>query len=232
MQLEAERTQTMTMTQPSRTDTTICDSVRDELEWAPDVHGPITVEVTDGTVTLTGVVGDLAERRAALAAALRVRGVSTVCDALAVDHQGLPRTDTEVAARVHNVLMWTMDLPRDAVRFSVRGHVVFVTGTLDWDYQRQAVQHAIERIVDVVRVENQILLSERPAAADTRERILLALDRNALVDASALEVEVSGDEVTLTGAISTWDELREVDRVAWSSPHVSVVRNNIAVRAR
>lgn len=225
----------MTMTQPSQTDTTIREAVRDELEWAPDVHGSITVEVADGTVTLTGVVGDLAERRAALGAALRVRGVSMVCDALTVDHQGLPRTDTEVAARVHNVLMWTTNLPRDAVRFSVRDHVVLVTGTLDWDYERQAVQRAIEGIVAVARVENQITLSQRPAAAaaaDTRERILSALLRNALIDAAGLEVEVRGDEVTLIGVISSWDELREVDRVAWSSPHVAVVRNNITVRTR
>lgn len=221
----------MTMTQPSRTDTTIHESVQAELEWAPDVHGAITVEVTDGTVTLTGVVGDLVERRAALAAALRVRGVSMVRDALTVDHQGLARTDTEVAARVHNVLMWTMDLPRDAVRFRVKDHVVFVTGTLDWDYQRQAVQWAIECIVDVARVENLIILTERPAALDTRERILLALLRNALLDATGLNVEVSGDEVTLTGVISTRAELREVDRVVWSSPHVAVVRNDIVVRA-
>jgi osmotically-inducible protein OsmY len=221
----------MTMTQPSPTDTTIREAVRDELEWAPDVHGEITVEVADGTVTLTGVVNDLAERRAALGAALRVRGVSLVCDALTVDHQGLPRTDTEVAARVHNVLMWTTNLPRDAVRFTVRDHVVRVTGTLDWEYQRQAVQHAIECIVDVARVDNQITLSQRPVAApDTRERILCALLRNALIDATRVEVEVSGAEVTLTGIISTWDEMREVDRVAWSSPHVAVVRNEIVVR--
>jgi len=223
----------MTMTQPSPTDTTIRNSVRDELEWAPDVHGEITVEVTDGTVTLTGVVNDLAERRAVLTAAIRVRGVSLVCDALTVDHQGLPRTDTEVAARVHNVLMWTTNLPRDAVRFSVRDHVVLVTGTLDWEYERQAVQRAIERIVDVARVENQITLSQRPAAApDTRDRILQALLRNALIDAADVAVEVCGDAVTLTGVISTWDEMREVDRIAWSSPHVAVVHNNIVLRIR
>jgi osmotically-inducible protein OsmY len=221
------------MTRPSHTDTTICSNVRDELEWAPDVHGGITVDVTDGIATLAGVVGDLVERRAALAAALRVRGVSVVCDALTVDHQGLPRTDTEVAARVHNILMWTTNLPRDAVRFSVRNHVVFVTGTLDWDYERQAVQRAIERIVDVVRVENQIILSQRTAAVtDTQAQILSALRRNALVDAADLVVEVCGDEVELTGVISTWDELREVDRIVWSSPHVAVVRNNIRLRTR
>jgi osmotically-inducible protein OsmY len=55
------------------------------------------------------------------------------------------------------------------------------------------------------------------------------LRRSAEVDASRINVESNGDEVTLTGTVRSWAERQDAERAAWWAPGVKAVRNNIIV---
>jgi osmotically-inducible protein OsmY len=61
--------------------------VTEELQWDPKVDSSsITVTAEDGTVTLRGRVGTLAEKEEATAVAARVFGVVAVENELLVEH--------------------------------------------------------------------------------------------------------------------------------------------------
>jgi osmotically-inducible protein OsmY len=205
-------------------------AVESELAWTPDVIAPsIGVAVDDGVVTLTGQVDTLHERIAAVDAAQRVAGVRTIADELHLPEGGAEPEGRRLASAVDSILAWTSGVPREGIHAQVDGHTVTLTGAVDWDSQRVAAKHAVERICGVRSVESRIELTRRPHADDVEEQIRNAFVRNAVLDAGRIEVTVDDDQVTLTGAVRTWAEHQQALRTAWSSPHVRQVHDLLRV---
>jgi osmotically-inducible protein OsmY len=81
------------------------NAIEKELEWAPDVTADhIGVGVTDGTVTLSGQVTTYPEKKAAVAATLRVRGVTAVADEILVQHHFGHLEDSDIAREASTIL--------------------------------------------------------------------------------------------------------------------------------
>lgn len=205
--------------------------VSDELAWTPEVDAAgIGVAVEDGTVTLSGEVDTYAERLAAKHAALRVRGVRAVVDNLSVHPKtAMSVTETDIAREVERALRASTNVS-DTVKAEIDEHHVTLIGEVDWDYQRRAAARAVHYLRGVHTVSNMITLASRPTAADTEERIKNAFVRNARLDASHIHASVTGSKVTLTGTATSWAERRHAAHVAWASPHVTDVDNQITVR--
>lgn len=221
---------TTTTTIP-KTDRDIRDAVEEEIRWTPQTNAPaVGVAVENGVVTLAGEVENISQRLAAKNAALRVHGVTVVVDEMTVRYPGEPRTDSEIAQAVNHALDWNSVVPGGTVKAEVRDHGVTLTGTVKWDFQRHGAQHAVEHLMGVHRVENQIKLDNRPSAPDTETRIKNALVRNASLDANSIHVAVNGETVTLTGRVSSWLEKHQAAFAAWASPNVIAVNNNITVK--
>lgn len=221
----------MTTTKLS-TDSKVRAAVEEELEWTPDVDAAgVGVAVEEGTVTLSGEVDNYSERLAATRAALRVRGVRAVVDALTVHpRQSWPVTETDIAKEVKRALDWASNVPSH-VKAEIHGHHVTLTGEVDWEYQRLAAKRAVQYLRGVTAVNNLISLRARPSAADTEERIRQALTRNAQLDADSIDVTVNGNTVTLTGTVHSWAEKQQAAHAAWASPHVTEVDNQIMLTA-
>jgi len=214
------------------TDRNIHAAVEAELEWTPEVDAAgIGVAVVDGVVTLSGEVEFYSERAAAKRAALRVRDVTAVVNDITVHLESRSSvSEADVGKAVDYALRSATNVP-DTVKAEIEGHDVTLSGEVTWDFQRRAAKRAVVHLRGVASVGNHITLSPRTSAADTQERIENAILRNALLDASAIDVVVAGDKVTLSGQVRSWAERRQADLAAWSSPHVSEVYNHIVVRS-
>ncbi len=224
---------TASTTTQIRSDTDIQLDVLDELDWTPDVEpAHIGVSVHDGVVTLSGEVETYAERLAAKDAARRVAGVTGIADDLEVEASAAYKhTDTQVAEGVVAALRLRADVPRGAVECEVTNGAVRLTGQVAWNFQRDAARNAAQHVPGVRSVINDITLTPRASASDAADRIKKALVRNAELDADAITVRMSGNEVTLTGHVRSWAEKQQATAAAWASPHVSKVHNEILVRA-
>jgi osmotically-inducible protein OsmY len=214
------------------TDRDIHAAVEAELDWTPDVDAAgIGVAVVEGVVTLSGEVEFYSQRAAAKRAALRVRDVTAVVNDIAVRPESRSSvSEAEVGQAVDSALRSTTNVP-ETVQAVIEGHAVTLTGQVKWDFQRRAAARAIEHLRGVTSVDNRITLTPRVSAADTQQRIESAILRNALLDASSIDVVVAGDKVTLSGQVRSWAERRQADLAAWSSPNVSEVYNHILVRS-
>ncbi|WP_434318478.1 BON domain-containing protein [Leifsonia sp. P73] len=214
-------------------DLTVRRAVESELAWTPDVTAPaIGVSVEGGVVTLTGEVGTLHERIAAVDAVQRVAGVRTVADELRLPEPGGDPHGRTLAAAVDGILAWTAGVPRTGIHADVQGHRVVLTGEVEWDSERVAAKRAVERLHGVHQVESRIELTRRPQADDVAEEIRNALVRNAILDAGRITVSVDGDEIALTGSVGSWTEHQQALRTAWSSPHVRQVHDRLRVEPR
>ena len=202
-----------------------------ELDWDSAVNAAhIGVTVTDGAVTLTGVVGSWPEKRAAFEAVKRVRGVHVIADEVEVHLRGMTGvSDTDIAVAAEHALRWAADVPQGAISATVNEHVITLEGAVMWDHQRRAAEGAVEGIAGLRWVRNLLTLQVVPSAPDLHLRIEAALTRHAAIEAGRITVIADEHEVHLRGRVDSWAERDAAERAAWSAPGVAKVHNHLHI---
>ena len=121
------------------TDNSLQQAVLDELKWEPSVNAAhIGVTAKGGVVTLSGDVSSYTEKLAAARAARRVIGVKGVAEDIKVHYSFSKVDDTDIAQKALQTLSWDIEVPYDKVKVEVEDGWVTLTGTVDWNYQRNA----------------------------------------------------------------------------------------------
>lgn len=212
-------------------DITLRQNILDELEFEPKVDAAeIGVTARDGVITLTGHVGTYAEKDAAEKAARRVKGVRAIAQEIDVRILGPRRTDDDdIARRAVKILDWNISIPKQMVQIRVCQGVVTLTGNVEWQYQKNAAAAAVRDLAGVVGVSNLIEVVPGISADDVKKRIENALERDAELEAQAIQVDVSGGKVTLKGKVRTWSERHAAERAAWSAPGVCALDDQLAI---
>jgi osmotically-inducible protein OsmY len=204
--------------------------VIDELEYEPRVDAAdIGVAAEHGVVTLSGHVADYAQKMAAERAAWRVKGVKGIAQKIEVRLPGdKKQNDDEIAQRALSIIAWNTVIPRDSVRVRVADGWVTLSGSVNWNYQRQAAENEVRKLGGVKGVSNDITLASAVQAGDVRRRIQDALKRHAEVEADAVRVDVMDDgTVRIDGHVDNWSEMQAVERAVWSAPGVRRVEDRL-----
>lgn len=206
--------------------------VIEELQWDPSFNATrVGMAVSDGVVTLTGLLDTFAEKHGVERAVQRVHGVKTL--ALDLDVKLEPehkRSDSEIAAAVELALKWHAHVPADRIRITVEKGSVRLEGEVEWDYQRQNAAKAVSCLTGVVGVDNAIRLKPSTIPANVAACIRDALARHAELEASQIEVLAQGSMVTLRGRVGSSAERSAAQVAACSALGVSNVVNEIKVQ--
>jgi osmotically-inducible protein OsmY len=219
----------MTQTQ-TRSDSQLKDAVVDELKWTPSVNDThIGVAVDHGAVTLSGEVDSYPEKHNAENAAMRVRGVSAVAEALTVRSAWGAVSDADVAREASEALDRAIDVPDNTVKVVVHDHFVTLTGSTAWQYQREAAHRAVRYLKGVVGVMNSITIKPTVSTASLKGAISAALVRSARSEGKDITVTADSGDVTLEGTVHSPYERRQASAAAWSAPGVTGVRNRLVV---
>jgi osmotically-inducible protein OsmY len=214
-----------------RSDIDIKRDVEDELRWDPDIHSDdIAVAVKDGVVALTGFVHSYGQKLQAEADAKRVTGVAAVANDIEVRLPVIDqRPDPEVARDVVAALKAQLPYSWEAIKAVIKNGWVTLEGQVEWHYQRERAENAIERIKGIKGVTNSIQVKPKVAPSEIKHKIQEAFRRNAEIDANSITVETLGSEVILRGSVRSWAERREAERAAWAAPGVTKVDNRITI---
>lgn len=213
------------------TDREIQQHVQSALDWEPSVETTrVGVTVDHGIVTLRGDVSSYREKHEAERVALHVFGVRAVANDLNVRITSeYERTDSEIAQAAANALHLSAVVPRDHVSVAVADGVVTLTGTLDWQFQRETAARILRDLAGVRFINNHIVVQSRVRVADVQAKIEEALRRSAEVDARRINVAVENGKVTLTGNVHSWVERQAAERAVWAAPGVSQVDDRISI---
>ncbi len=212
-------------------DTQLQQAVLDALEWEPSVNpAHIGVAANAGVVTLTGHVEDYMQKHAAETAASRVKGVEAVAEELQVKlPYDVKRGDEEIAAAAVARLGWDVAIPRDAVQVRVEQGWVTLTGEVDWWFQGQAAQHAIQHMLGVVGVSNATTIKPSVDTASLSDDITHALYRSWFFDPQMVQVTAEHGRVRLTGTVHSQHDRQVAAETAWAARGATDVQNLITV---
>lgn len=213
-----------------KTDSEIQRDVIDELKWEPILEAAeIGVTVHNAIVTLSGYVSNYAKKFAAEKATWRVKGVKAVAEELEVQLGEDKPTDAEIAGSIINTLKWHTSIPDEQIKVKVSDGWVYLTGEVDWNYQKESAFKAIRVLKGVRGVTNMIDVKPNINTTVVQDNIRKALERSADFEADQIKVETLGNKVILKGTTRSFEERKAAERAAWSAPGVMSVEDELII---
>ena len=203
--------------------------VQNAIKWEPLMNAAeIGVTAKDGIVSLTGVVDSYAKKMEAENAAKKVNGVKAIVENIEVKFpSSWSKNNIEIANEVLSALKSNWSVPNDKVTVKVEDGWVTLEGELPWNYQRQAAKAGVNYLTGVRGVTNNIKIKSETHDAIEKRDVEDAIARNWAVN--DIKVDVSGTTVALSGTVNSWYQKEEAGRVAWGTPGIWNVKNDLEV---
>lgn len=205
--------------------------VQNAIRWEPLLNAAeIGVTAKGGVVSLTGVVDSYAKKMEAENAAKKVIGVKALVEKIEVKFSSsLSKTNAEIATEVLAALKSNWSVPKDKVTVTVENGWVTLEGELPWNYQKEAAKSAVNYLTGVMGVTNNIKIKSESHDAIEKEQVENAIGRSWSVNDSHIKVSVSDTTVTLSGTVASWYQKEEAGRIAWNTPGIWHVKNELVV---
>jgi len=214
-----------------KSDLSIKNDVLDELAWQPNINETqIGVVVENGVVTLTGTVDSYTKKMAAEKAAKNVKGVRAVAEDIEVKYgTEYKKTDQQIAKAAADALKWNYSVPENKVTTKVENGWVYLSGEVQWAFEKDAAKRAVENLLGVKYVANNITLKQTIKSGDIKEKIKKSFERLADVDAKNIDVTVNNHTVKLKGKVHSLQEKDEARKRAYYTTGVYKVENELEV---
>lgn len=214
-----------------KTNSQLQKDVQDAIRWEPLLKAAeIGVIVNDGIVTLTGTVDNYSKKLQAEKAAKSVAGVKAIAEDIEVKFAGShKKDDTEIAEEILFSLRSDLLVPDEKIQIKVENGWVTLEGDVYWNFQREAAKRAVDHVFGVRGVFNHLKIKSELNDTLEQQEIEAALNRSWAIDDSNIRVSVLGRTVKLTGTVGSIYQKEEASRIAWKTPGIWHVENELAV---
>lgn len=205
----------------------IKEEVLKALKW--DTR--ISVEVSDGVVTLTGRVDSYAVRLLAQEAAQFVEGVFKINNLVEVEAAERSWSDIEISVAARKALEWDSLIPHERIQVTVTNGWVALEGRVDLVRERDNAERLVRRLAGVRGVYNHIEVSDAEVSPENvREAIEEELKERARLEAQRIKVSLRNGTVTLTGPVQSWEEECAIINAASRAPGVKSIDDRLSVQ--
>jgi osmotically-inducible protein OsmY len=217
----------------SRTDEEIKKAVKDAFLDDPRVlsFNP-EVEVSSGTVTMSGIVGNLRAKRAAEQDARNTLGVWRVKNHLKV-RPTIP-TNTELENRVAMALLDNPYVERYKIYIDAHTGRVYLSGNVHTSFEKNQAERVTEGVKGVTGIANNLKHDTRwvwKPDWEIRQNVKDQLWWSPFVEADDINIAVDDGVVTLSGTVDSWSERDDAEKNAFQGG-AKDVNNNLAVDYR
>jgi osmotically-inducible protein OsmY len=214
-----------------KTNEALQKDVQDAIKWEPLLNAAeIGVTAKDGIITLTGIVDSYAKQLEAEDAAKNVVGVKAVVEKIEIKLSNTEqKDDNEIAIAVLNSFNWNWAVPKDKIKIKVENGWVTLEGEVRWHYQKVAAKKSVNNLLGVKGVKNIIKIKSETFEVIEKDDIERAISRNWSLGDKNIQVQVSDNKVTLSGKVHSLYQKDAAERIAWNSPGVLIVDNDLTI---
>lgn len=205
--------------------------VQAALKWEPQLHAEdIGVIAKNGVVTLTGTVDNYFKKIEAENAAKKVKGVKAIVEQIEIKP---PETksinDNYIAEKILTIFKSDYSIPDDKITIKVEKGWVTLEGNVNWNYQKEAAKNAVIALMGIRGITNNIKTRANRKDEVKKNEIENAIHSNAALENTHIEVSVKDNDVKLSGLVNSFFEKEEAERLAWNTPGIWSVSNEIGV---
>jgi len=214
-----------------KTNEELQSDVEKELNWEPLLAATeIAVTAKEGIITLMGMVHNYGEKLKAEEIARKVSGVKAVVENTKVELDSNSKvTDSDIARQVLNAYQWNWKIPNHKIKIKVEDGWVTLEGNVKWHYQKDAAKNALNNLIGVRGVINDITIKSETDDQIEKDEIKLAFGRNAAINNNTIQVDVKNSNVSLHGQVQTWYQKQEAGRLAFNAKGVETVDNELTI---
>jgi osmotically-inducible protein OsmY len=218
----------------ARTDELIKKDVIDQLVRDGRVDASkVSVEVSNGAVTLRGNVPSYLSKSSAHVDAQEILGVTDVINQLVVKYPPtIPvPTDLEIENNIKNSLTANPDIDLIEMEVIVSSGRVTLKGTVDACWKKIHAEELVFTEPGVEEIENHLAVVPTGNITDKAiaEDIVASLESKAAVSADGVEVKVTDGDVMLTGSVPNWGIWKAAREAAFYTAGVRKVTNRLKV---
>jgi osmotically-inducible protein OsmY len=214
-----------------KTNSELQADVQNAIKWEPLLNvAEIGVIAQDGVVSLSGVVDSYAKKLEAENAAKKVIGVKALVENIEVQFpHSFSKTNVEIAQEVVTALKANWSVPKDQVKIKVEDGWITLEGELPWNFEKEAAKKAVSYLAGVKGVTNNIKIKSEIVDEIEKTDIEAAIARSWSINDNNISVTVSGTTVTLSGTVTSWYQKEEAARIAWNTPGIWHIINQLEV---
>ena len=120
-------------------------------------------------------------------------------------------------------------MPSKKINTEVKDGFVFLSGELPWAYQKINAAKAVENLMGVRGITNNIMIKPTVEPFQLKDKIHKAFERSADLDSKKIKVLVEGNNVKLEGNVHSLFEKDEAHMEAYFAPGVHKVENELEI---
>lgn len=205
--------------------------VQNAIEWEPSMNNStIAVSVSDGIVTLCGMVDSYAKKIEAENAAKSVLGVKAIIEYISINYgKSFIIKDADIVKDVMDTWNSDLSIPEKKVVVKVERGWLTLEGTVDWNSQREAAERTLVNLSGIKGINNQIVVKSNSNDSIEQTDIVQALKRSWAINSLDIKIDIKESIVKLTGMVHSLYQKEEAGRLTWNAPGVSMVENELEV---
>ena len=214
-----------------KTDEILEKDVSNSLKWeSPITNSNVIVISDDGEITLTGVVDNFTKRTLAETNTRKITGVKSVINKIYVVFDNWEeKKDVAIKAEILTSFRWNWNTLNDTIKVRVLNGWVTLSGELEWHYQREAAKEAVINLIGVKGVSNYISIKSQVDTEIKSTSLRLALENHYALDSKNIEIEVLDSKIILKGTVDSWYQKEIAKQIAWKTPGVLHVIDELII---
>lgn len=225
----------------SATDRKIEEAAKASYNYRTVLENHVTVNATDGVVTLTGVVEDKDEKALAEDTVENLPGVTSVKNELTIKPVYAEHSDAWMAFKIRGELLVKANVSATSTKVEVINGNVTLSGTADNIAQKELTEVYAKDIDGVKTVQNNLVVKDAPPASETMgekmdDASITTQVKYALLShsgTSVLKTTVTTTEgvIAITGVAGSDAEKSLVTKLAQDVRGVKSVNNAMTVKS-
>jgi osmotically-inducible protein OsmY len=225
----------------SDTDHKIEESATSSYNFKTVLNDKVSIESTEGAVTLTGTVQDNDAKALAEDTVNNIPGVVSVKNDIMIKSDYPEHSDEWVALKIRSLLLVKGNVSATSTTVAVLDGVATLGGTANTSAQKELTEIYTKEVQGVKSVTNNIVVNDKPSMGDTASvtiddasitsQVKFALLSHKATSALSTKVTTTDGAVVITGEAGSSAEEALVTKLAQDVRGAKSVTNNMTIKS-